>query len=270
MSKNPEKDFGPIADDYAFFERHATEAQEDARAYVDLLGKIVPADGTVRMLDFGCGSGAFTALLLKLAGWSPERLRLTLVEPVETVRRQAVARLANFTESPIADSSTLPAGLSRSFDIVLANHCLYYVPDLAGQLARLIDALSSSGAFATAIAPRSNALIEFWIAGFRMLGKEIPYHTSEDVEASLKALGADYQKQQVAYELTFPDTEENRMRIIRFLLADHLAQMPLRPLLDLFDQYSDSSRIDIRTASDHYSIRSEPTDAQGRTGGSRT
>ena len=88
-----------------------------------------------------------------------------------------------------------------------------------------------SGIFVTAIAARTNALIEFWIIGFRLLGREIPYNTSEDVETALQELGADYQKQQVAYELTFPDTEENRMRIIRFLLADHLAQMPHRPLL---------------------------------------
>ena len=31
MSTNPAKDFGPIAEDYAFFEAHATEAEQDAR-----------------------------------------------------------------------------------------------------------------------------------------------------------------------------------------------------------------------------------------------
>jgi hypothetical protein len=69
-------------------------------------------------------------------------------------------------------------------------------------------------------------------------------------------LGAGYQKQQVAYELTFPDTEENRMRIIRFLLADHLAKMPHRPLLEWFDRYSRAGEIHIRTESDHFTIRS--------------
>jgi trans-aconitate methyltransferase len=256
MSTNPEKDFGPIADDYAFFEHHATEAQEDARAYVESLGEIVPAEGTVRMLDFGCGSGTFTARFLQQAGWPPARLRLTLVEPVESVRRQAVTRLASFTEAPLAESATLPAGLRASFDFVLANHVLYYVPELRGQLAKLIDTRSPAGVFATAIAGRTNALIEFWIAGFGLLGKEIPYHMSEDVEAALRELGADYQKQQVAYELTFPDTEENRMRIIRFLLAEHLAQLPHGPLLELFDQYKRAGRIHIQTASDHFTIRS--------------
>jgi trans-aconitate 2-methyltransferase len=253
MDKNPKKDFGPIADDYAFFENHATEAEQDARAYVEHLGKIVPAERTLRMLDFGCGSGAFTARFLQRTGWPPERLRLTLVEPVESARRQAVARLAGFTEAPVAESATLP-GLVASFDLVLANHVFYYVPDLKGQLAKLIDALSTSGIFVTAIAARSNALIEFWITGFRLIGKEIPYNTSEDVETALQELGAEYQKQRVAYELTFPDTDENRMRILRFLLADYLGQMPHRPLLDLFDRYSRSGRIDIRTASDHFTI----------------
>jgi trans-aconitate 2-methyltransferase len=258
MSKNPKKDFGPIADDYAFFENHATEAEQDARAYLEQLKEIVPADGTtLRMLDFGCGTGSFTARFLKQADWSPDRLRLTLVEPVESARRQAVARLAGLAATPVDDSAKLPAGSVASFDIVLANHVFYYVLELHSQLAALRDALSASGVFVTAIAARTNALIEFWIAGFRLLGREIPYHTSEDVDAALQELRADYRKRQVAYELTFPDTEENRMRIIRFLLADHLAQMPQRPLLDLFDHYSQSGRIHIRTASDQYTIRSQ-------------
>jgi trans-aconitate 2-methyltransferase len=257
MSTTPEKDFGPIAEDYAFFETQATEAQEDARAYLACLADIVPAEGTIRMLDFGCGSGTFTERFLRQAGWSPERLRLTLVEPVESARRQATKRLAGFSKSPIVDTTALSDGSTASFEIVLANHVLYYVPDVRGQLATLIDALSPTGIFMTAIAARRNALIEFWITGFGLLGEEVPYHTSEDVEATLNELGAQYEKQQVAYELTFPDSEENRMRIIRFLLAEHLAKIPHGPLFELFDQYADSGRINMQTASDHFRVRSE-------------
>src|SRR5262249_13338319 len=100
MTKNPAKDFGPIADDYAFFETHATEPEQAARAYVERLAGGVPAAGPIRLLDFGCGSGTFTARFLKQAAWLPARLRLALVEPVEAVRRQAVARLAGYTEHP--------------------------------------------------------------------------------------------------------------------------------------------------------------------------
>ena len=255
MSKSPAKDFGPIADDYAFFEAHTTEMEQDARAYVKCLAGVVPSEGVIRLLDFGCGTGTFTARLLGLVGWPPARLRLTLVEPVEAARRQAVARLAGNTEHPVVDSATLPGGTAAGFDVVLANHVLYYVPELQDRLAALIGALAPSGAFVTAIASRASALIAFWIAGFRLLDREIPYNTSEDVEATLHALGADYRKQQVTFELTFPDTEENRVRILRFLLADYLEHLPLPPLIDLFDQHSRSGRIDIRTVSDHFTVR---------------
>jgi hypothetical protein len=129
------------------------------------------------------------------------------------------------------------------------------VPRLSSQLAGLVEALSATGVFMTAIASRKNALIEFWIVGFGLIAREIPYNTSEDVEASLKQSGTDYEKREVPYTLAFPDTEENRMRIIRFLLAEHLAQIPHRPLLDLFDRYSHAGQINIETASDHFTIR---------------
>jgi SAM-dependent methyltransferase len=257
MSKNPAKDFGAIADDYVFFESHATQAEHDARAYVDRLAGIVPVEGPIRLLDFGCGSGSFTARFLHGASWPRERLQLTLVEPAASVRGQAVARLAGFTQTPVVDSATLPSGTNAGHDVVLANQVFYYVPELHNQLARLVDALAPAGAFVTALAARTNKLIEFWITGFRLLGQEIPYNTAEDVEIGLQQIGAVYLKQQVAYELTFPDTEENRMRILRFLLADHLTHMPQRPLLDLFDQYAQSGLITIRTASDHFTIRAK-------------
>lgn len=256
MKNHSGKDFGPIADDYAFFEEHATEAEQDLRAYQECLRELAPARGTVRMLDFGCGSGTVTARFLQQAGWPPARVQLTLVEPVESARRQARARLAGLTQVPLVESAALAAGSVGCFDVILANHVLYYVPDLEGQLARLLAALSASGLFVTAIAARTNALIEFWMAGFRWLGREIPYHTAEDVEVALRKLGANYRRQPVAYELTFPDTEENRRRILRFLLADYLTQLPPRPLLELFDQYHHAGRILIRTTSDHFTIRS--------------
>jgi SAM-dependent methyltransferase len=257
MSVGPEKDFGPIADDYAFFENHATEAKADAEAYAEQLREFVPAKGIVRMLDFGCGTGSFTARLLQLIGWPPERLQLTLVEPVESRRSQAVAQLARFTQSPLHESAALPDGLAGRFDVVLANHVLYYVPNLRADLTKLIDSLSAPGIFVCAIAPRTNALIQFWITGFGLLGMEVPHHTSEDVEAGLHELDTNYEKRQVPYELTFPDTEENRMRIIRFLLAEHLAKIPHVPLLELFDQYVEAGRINMQTASDHFTVRSK-------------
>jgi trans-aconitate methyltransferase len=255
MSKNPEKNFEPIADDYAFFEASATEAEEDVLAYAMQLTGFATESGVVRMLDFGCGTGAFTARFLERTGWPRERLQLTLIEPVASARSQAASHLASFTSCPVADWPSLPSGLTACFDVILANHVFYYVPELKSQLSRLIDALSPSGLFLTAVAGRTNALFEFWTQAFGSNGREIPYHTSEDVEHALRELRADYGKEQVFYELKFPDTEENRMKILRFLLANHLTETPLRPLLDIFDQHSNAGRIEIRTATEHFTIR---------------
>ncbi len=256
MSGDPAKDFGAIADDHSFFERHATEAREDVRAYAEELSGLLPALGVVRMLDFGCGTGGFTARFLDEVGWAPDRVALTLVEPVDSVRRQAVARLAGRTAWPLVDAKALPVGDDGKFDLILANHVFYYVPDLRGELAKLIGSLSASGVFVTAIAGRTNALIEFWIAAFRHLGREVPYHVAEDLEAALQELGANFAKRSVAYELAFDDTEENRLRVLRFLLADYLPILPRELLMGLFDRYARRGGIEIRTASEHFSVQS--------------
>lgn len=254
MSENPAKDFGAIADDYSFFERHATEAREDVRAYAEEVRGVLPASGVVRMIDFGSGTGGFTARFLDELGWTPDRVMLTLVEPVDSVRRQAVTRLAGRAAGPLVDSKALPVGDGGKFDLILANHVFYYVPDLRGELAKLIDLLSESGVFVTAIAGRTNSLIEFWTAAFRYLGREVPYNVAEDLEAALQELGANYAKRSVAYELAFDDTEENRLRILRFLLADYLPLLPRDFLLGLFDRYSREGRIGIQTASEHFVV----------------
>lgn len=253
MSETAAKDFDPIADDYAFFEAHATEADEDARAYARRLADEVP-DGPVRLLDFGGGTSTFTARLLAAVGWPAARLRLTLVELGE-VARHAVARLAGMTDHPIAASAALPDGTAGAFDVVLANHSLYYVTKLPPLVARLVEALAPGGAFVAAIAPRENVLIGFWITAFRSLGEEVPYRTSEDVAAALRAAGAEYEVESVGYELAFPDTTENRMRIIRFLLERHIPRLNREHLLALFDPFAAGGSIRIRTASDHYTVR---------------
>jgi SAM-dependent methyltransferase len=255
MSEQAQKDFGPIAGDYSFFEQHASEADADARAYAARLTDLSSGGGAIRMLDFGCGSGTFTERLLRLAGWPADRLRLTLVEPVEAVRREAVERMAPISAAPIVDSATLPADTAGGFDLVLANHVLYYVDDVRRSVAALVDLVAPGGMMATAIAGRANALIEIWIAAFGMIGREVPYHTSEDVEAALVELGVAYEKESAPYELVFADSEENRMRIIRFLLAEHLHEMPVAALLAMFDRYSRGGEVRISTASDHYTVR---------------
>ncbi len=118
----------------------------------------------------------------------------------------------------------------------------------------LIGSLVAGGTFVTAIAGRSNVLIQFWIAAFRELGRDVPYHVAEDIEGALQELGTNYAKRSVGYELVFEDSEANRMRILRFLLADYLPLLPREFLVGLFDRYACDGQIEIRTASEHYVV----------------
>jgi len=254
-TKEPAKDFDEIADDYAFFERHATEAEAGARAHLNEIAGVTPADGMVKFLDFGCGSGTFTARLLDQTDWPPSRLSLMLVDPAQSARRQAVSRLAPYTTFPIVESPTLPTAADAGFDVVLANHVLNYVPDLQRTVSQLRAVLAPAGVLLIAIGKQIDVFNEFLNYAFGLLGRASPYNCSDDVDAALRAVRANYDKHQVAFELSFPDSEENRRRMLRFLLADHFAQMPHEPLMEWFNQFSRAGRIEIRSYSEHYVVR---------------
>lgn len=249
------KDFGPIQGDYEFFMDNSSEADADLDGYMQDIPPL-PADPAVplRMLDFGCGPGNFTAKFLGRAGWSPDQLGLSLVEPVDDYRGLAVARLDGASRPPIHAWKELPGELDAPFDFILSNHVCYYVTDLRGRLDGLIKSLGSGGIFLAAIAGRSNVLVDFWFRGFALIGEPVPYNTAEDFERALIDLGANYARKEVDYRLAFPDTEENRLRILRFLLSNHLGRMPRAELLALFDPYVRGDWIEIRTSNFQFRI----------------
>lgn len=249
------KDFAPILGEYAFFEQHATEAVQDAAAYSEQIAPLVAAGKTIRLLDFGCGTGSFSERLLSQLEMEPENLLLSLVEPVTASHERAAERLTRFTTAPIEQADSL-AGINQpQFDLIVANHVFYYVPELAGTLAALYTRLAPGGLFLSAIATNANPLIQFWRAGFAMLGQPVPYHVAEDVAAALDKLNISHQQTEVPYNLIFEDTTENRLKILRFLFADHLANLPGEPMLALFAPYAAAGRIEIRTGSTNFTIR---------------
>ena len=243
------KDFAPILTDYAFFETHATEAANDAAAYAALIAPLVAAGSTVRLLDFGCGTGSFTQRLLGLVQIPPERLELALVEPVSASHALAAERLAGRSARPIEHAGSLAEIAQREFDLIVANHVFYYVTDLPRTLADLHGRLAVGGRLLTSIAGDDNPLIGFWRAGFALLGESTPYHVAENVAAALSTLGIASQETSVPYELTFNDSEANRLAILRFLFAEHLPRLPQATMLALFDAFVRGSQIEMHTAS---------------------
>lgn len=254
--KNASKDFAAIAGDYEFFMAHSTEAENDARDYQSFLNLSISRHRSIRLLDFGCGAGDFTARFLEHIRWSPQRLQISLVEPVQAQRYQAAERLRRYTASPIDHASKLASIDGEGFDVILANHVFYYVSDLEGTLAEIVSALDPQGLFLTAIAGRDNAMFRFWEKGFAYSGKPIPYWLAEDFEVALTKRGILYKKRPSSYEIVFPDSVQNRKKILRFLCADHLPGMPERELLSLFDAFVRDDRIEMHTHSMHFMIRS--------------
>jgi trans-aconitate 2-methyltransferase len=252
---DPSKDFTPIRDDYEFFAENSTEAAADLDAYAGRLRSFDPPAGTVRMLDFGCGPGSFTARFLGRLGWVPDRLDLALVEPSAAYRRQAVERLGAMTGRPVRAWDALAPDSLGAFDLILSNHALYYVPELPATLERIVKALGPGGLFLAAVAGRDNALVDLWFRGFPLIGQPVPYHTAEDVEGALTGLGVAFERRDVGYELSFPDTEGNRLKILRFLFGEHLAGLPRDELLGFFGRYASAGRVEVRTGDVQYYVK---------------
>jgi trans-aconitate 2-methyltransferase len=244
---DPSKDFTPIQDDYEFFATHSTEPSSDLDAYSDRLGSHALPAGPVRILDFGCGPGTFTSRFLERLGVGKDRVNLSLVEPSDAYRRKAVERLKSSTVHPITAWPGLPTDTSGTFDLILSNHVLYYVSELETSLDRLVRALSPGGLFLTTIAGRHNTLVDFWFQGFPLLGKPVPYQTAEDVEAALVRLGHAFERKVVEYNLSFQDTEENRLKILHFLFGEYLAELPRNEALDLFKPHVTDELVEIHT-----------------------
>jgi hypothetical protein len=85
-------------------------------------------------------------------------------------------------------------------------------------------------------------------------GRAIPYHMSEELEDVFAERGIVFEREVVTYDMVFPDTTENRMKILRFVLADHLAEVPVAPLLEEFDAWSRDGKIVAEIGHQHYTV----------------
>ncbi len=123
-----------------------------------------PYAGQGRLLDFGCGAGAFVARM-RVAGWDAEGMDLS----PEAAR---VAREAGLT----VHESTLPgADLSpASYDAVTLWHALEHVPSPLATLRAVRDLLRPGG-WMLAGGPRIDALAARWF-GSAWFGYDLPRH----------------------------------------------------------------------------------------------
>ncbi|MEW4454477.1 class I SAM-dependent methyltransferase [Bremerella sp. JC817] len=250
------KDFGPIESDYEFFMDHGTEAECDAICYARKLADFQVDRSLIRWLDFGCGSGGFIVRLLRKLNWSPERLKITLMEPVAHQLKFAVERVAPFTQHPLTTWEHFPtgAGTVPEFDLAVSNHVLYYVEDLEKSVTTLRWLTKPGGKLMLAMAGLENGLVQLWKSGFDSLREEIPFYICEDLEQVLVDQNYQFSKTPSRYQLRFPDSEENRMKILRFLFGSHLDRMSQQLLFDEMGQWVVGNTFEMHTVSYLYEV----------------
>ena len=248
-------DFGPIENDYHFYLAHTDETEAQLKAFGRHLDGLSTADGQLRFLDFGCSTGAFTARFLTRLAWPAEQLRISLVEPVEDQRRRAAADLVRFTHHPIEHWSALPQDQVRCFDLAVSNFVIPYVRDLTATLRQLVGGLAPGGLLLAANAGKTNALEDMVAAAFESIGRQIPYHLTELMAQALTQMNVPFETEDVPHSISFPDSEENRLKLIRFLMTDYFGQIDPAPAVRFFDQYATEGRIEIATRCDHFIIR---------------
>jgi hypothetical protein len=74
-------------------------------------------------------------------------------------------------------------------------------------------------------------------------------------EAALASLGEAYSTEDVHYELAFPDAEEHRLSIGRFLMGSDDDAVPRQAILEGFDPHSCAGKIAMPLRQKHFLVR---------------
>ena len=106
----------------------------------------IPWPARARVLEVGCGTGWLWA---EASAHLPSGLDLTLTDLSEGMVAEAVERVGSLrrhrrVEGRVADAQSLPS-TRRAFDVVIANHMLYHVPEPARAVAELARVVRPGG-----------------------------------------------------------------------------------------------------------------------------
>ena len=252
-TEEPKVDYADVRDDFEFFLSHSTETTAQIAAMVPHLNRLSDHAGPARFLDFGCGTGDFTAELLSTLDTPPRNLDLFLVEPVREHRRRAETALSPFSSHVSESVPYLDDLTGRAFDLILANHSVYYLS--RSEVPELVDRVADTGMLIIALQHSGNALARIWLKSCQLSGEAFPFLFADDVEEVFHAKSIPYDREMIAYRIEFPDTPENRYRVLHFLFGTYLDRIPRNRALTFFDPYMHAGSIRIDTEYPHMIVR---------------
>jgi len=227
------KSFDSIHDDYLFFGDHSTEGSELRKAMLPMVRERATAEH-VRWLDFGCGSGEFLRGLFAEINLTTANMELALVDVDRGYLEEAREKVTGFTSSEIAVATSLE-DLDGEFDLITSKHALYYVKDLRSTVRALCGLLKPGGLAMFLLGGKENHLGGLWESAYASWNLPVPYYRAEDVALEIAAAGFSGETHTVNSRLRFPDSRENRLKILRFLFTGNTAGMAPESLLPLLD-----------------------------------
>lgn len=177
--------------------------------------------------SIGAGSGILDVPLID-AVRATKPIRYTVVEPFEEQCAAFAKRAAALLASPdvtleIRNEDLAAVPETEQFDLVLAIHSIYYVPDLGDSIRKLLRLTRPGGELVLAVAPceAMNQLAEiFWRTQL-----ESPIWFLEDVERELAATGVAYRTDRIDSHLDFELDHPSLADIANFLVHAPLDEM---------------------------------------------
>lgn len=214
------KNFSEIITDYHFFEDHSDEALQLLLRYQSIITDIEEQRPIIKMVDFGCGDGRFLkSLVAKTSFRDQSQIQLTLVEPDISSRILATNRLSHYFKGKVNWLSHDLKGIDQNYNLILANHVLYYVDDLRATLMKLMASLAYGGRMILTLSRFDHPLTRLVDSLAQFKGQTSPFYSSVQLFHILYQYGFYYETYDVPSVLRFQNTEKNRNQIVNFALG---------------------------------------------------
>ena len=251
MNKTMSKDFSKLHDQYSFFQTNSTEATEDIVAHMPYFQRIASKNLFTRVLDFGCGDGRFIADLLSKINLHRERFFIYLLDPDAKYLERAKKNISNYTNNRILQFHGEEMLYENFYEIILANHSLYYVKSIEATMLELCSILAEDGTLLASMAGKKNALEKYTIDIYKKMNWEYPFWVSDDLLSVLRKHKLNFELKSVIYKLSFHDTVNNRLSLAKFLIGDRYSEISEAFLLDPFDEFSVNGRVSMELSHEH-------------------
>src|SRR5262245_58145201 len=138
---------------------------------------------------------------------------LVLVEPVSEQLEEAARRLAPLASRVVVAGPDVEGTADDRFDLIIANHSLYYVADPAAIAAALLQRLTPGGRLIATMLNHGNALARIWKAGFAAAKMHFTFLLAEQMEAILVRLVCALKRETISNQIGFPYCKQAKGRI---------------------------------------------------------